>query len=80
MHARTALDIYAEVCEEDKTELGDEQRSGKLKESMYGTRAASHDWQAEVTRTMKELWFRKANHHRVCSCTGKDTKTHLHRG
>ena len=59
MHARTASDIYVELCEEDKIERRDEQRCGKLVESMHETRAAAHDWQAEVTRTFKELGFKQ---------------------
>ena len=46
---------------EDKTEQGDEHRYGKLIKLMYGTRAAAHDCQAEVTRTMKDLGFKQGN-------------------
>ena len=59
MHARTASDMYVELCEEDKTELGDENRCAKLIKSMYGTRSAAHDWQSEVTRTLKDLGFKQ---------------------
>ena len=51
MHARTTSDKNVELCEEDKTELVDENRCGKLIKSMY--------WQAEVTRTMKDLGFKQ---------------------
>ena len=34
MCARTTSDIYVELCEEDKTELGTD--AGKLTKSMYG--------------------------------------------
>ena len=34
MHARTVRDIHVEVCEEEKTEPGDELRCGKLIKSM----------------------------------------------
>ena len=44
---------------EDKTEPGDVHRCGKLMKSMYGTTAAAHDWQSEVTRTMTELGFKQ---------------------
>ena len=59
MHGRTASDLYIELCEEDKTQPGDEHRCGKLIKSMYGTGAAAHDWQAEVTRTMKDLGLKQ---------------------
>ena len=59
MYARTASDIYAELCEEDKTDPGDESRCGKPMKSENGTRAAAHDWQSEVTRTMTNLWFKQ---------------------
>ena len=48
MHARMASDIHVELCEENKTELGDEYRCRKLIKSMYGTMAAAHDWEAEA--------------------------------
>ena len=47
-----------ELCEEDKTETGDENRCGKLMKSMYGTRAAARDWQSEVARKMTDLGFK----------------------
>ena len=53
MYARTASDVYVELCEEDKTESRCEHRCGKLVKSMYGTRVAARDWQADVTRTMQ---------------------------
>ena len=59
MHARTASDIFVDLCEEDKTEPGVEHRCRKLIKSMYGTRADAHDWQADVTRTMKDLGFKQ---------------------
>ena len=59
MHARTASDVYVGLCEEDKTEPGDEHRCGKFVKSMYGTRAAAHNWKAEVTRTMTDLGFKQ---------------------
>ena len=59
MHARTTSDIYVELCDEDKTEPGDHHRCGKLIKSMCVARAAAHDWQAEVTRTMKDLGFKQ---------------------
>ena len=43
MHGNMTSDIYVELCEEDKTEPGDEHMCGKLTKSMYGTRAAAHD-------------------------------------
>ena len=51
MHARTTSDVYVELCEEDKSDIGDVHRCGKLVKSMYGTRAAARDWPSEVTRT-----------------------------
>ena len=59
MHARTTSDIQVELCEEDKREPGDENRCGKLIKSMYGTRAAAHDWLSEVMRTMTDLGFKQ---------------------
>ena len=38
MLARTAIDVYVELCEEDQTDPGDEHRCGKLKKSMHGIR------------------------------------------
>ena len=57
MHAWIASDMLVDLCDEDKTESGDEQRCGKLTKSMYGTRAAARNWQSKVTRTKKELGF-----------------------
>ena len=59
MYARTSSDRHVELCEEDKTEQGDWNRCGKLIKRMYGTRAAAHDWQSEVTRTMTDLGFKQ---------------------
>ena len=39
MHVRTASEIHVEVCEEDKTEPGNEHRYGKLFKLIFGTRA-----------------------------------------
>ena len=54
-------------------------RCGKLIKSMYGTRAAAHDWQAEVTRTMKKLRF---NQGKASMCVfwhqQKDNKALVH--
>ena len=58
MHARTPSDVFVELCEEGKTEPGDEHQCWKLVKSMYGTRTAAHDWQSEVTRTMRDLEFK----------------------
>ena len=55
MYPRTSSDIHVELCEDDKTEPRDESRCGKLKKSIYGTQAAAHDCQSEVTRTMVDL-------------------------
>ena len=44
MHARPLSDINVELCDEEKTEPGDEHRYGKLVKSMYGTGIAAHDW------------------------------------
>ena len=76
IHARTTSDIYVKLCEEDRTEGRDEHRCGKPIKSMYGTRAAAHDWQAEVTRTMKDLGSSRAKHPNACSGTGKETSKH----
>ena len=38
IYGRTSSDMYVELCEEDKTEPGDENKCGKLLKSMYGTR------------------------------------------
>ena len=59
MYARTTSDRNVELCEEDWSEPGDENRCGKLIKSMYGTRAAAHDCQSEVTRTMTDLGFKQ---------------------
>ena len=56
MYARTTS---VELCEEDKTEPGDENRCGTLIKSTYGTRTAAHEWQSEVTRTMTDLEFKQ---------------------
>ena len=42
MHARTT-DTYVELCEEDRTEPGDEHRCGKLTKSMYPWLAGGSD-------------------------------------
>ena len=75
MYARTSSDIYVELCEEDKTGLGDEYKCAKLIKSMHGTRSAAHDWQSEVMRTLKDLGFKREHFH-ACSGTGKETSKH----
>ena len=37
--------MFVELCEEDKTQPGDEHGFGKLVKSICRTRAAAHDWQ-----------------------------------
>ena len=66
MHARTASDTYVELCGEDKTEPGDEHRCGKLMKSIYGSKAPVHDWQSEVTRTMKDFGIQAKQSISVC--------------
>ena len=68
--------MYVELCEEDKTEQGDEHWCGKLIQSMCRTREAAHDWQAEVTRTMKDLEFKQGKALHMCSGNGKETSRH----
>ena len=79
MYARTSSDRHIELCEEDKIESGDENRCEKLMKSMYGTRAAAHDWQSEVTKTMIDLGFkqRKASP-RVFWHGQRDIETFVH--
>ena len=43
MYARTTSDIYVDLCEEDKTEPGDESMCGKLIMSMCVNGAAARD-------------------------------------
>ena len=74
MHARTASDIYVEMCEEDKTEPGDEHRCGEVVKSMFVTRVAAHDWQSDVARTMKELGS-LCRAERLRACSGIDIET-----
>ena len=52
-HARMASDMCVELCVRRIRPSRDEHRCGKLIKSVYGTRAAAHDWQSEVTGTMK---------------------------
>ena len=63
MYARTTTDIYVELCEENKTEPGDENRCGKLMKSMCGTKAAALDWQSEATRSISMCVLAPAKRH-----------------
>ena len=49
--------IYVELC--DEVLAGEHERGlcGRLKKSMYGTKAAAQNWQRQVQSTMKELGF-----------------------
>ena len=80
MHARASTDICVELCEEDKTEKGDEHRCGQLMQSKCGTGAIAHDWQAELTRTLKDLGFKQGRASPCVLChRQKDIKTMVHR-
>ena len=59
LYARSTRDKNVELCDEDKTEPGHENRRRKLIKSMYGTRAAAHEWQSEVTKTMTDLGIKQ---------------------
>ena len=76
VHARASTDICVELCEEDKTEKGDEHRCGQLMQSKCGTGAIAHDWQAELMRTMKDIGFNQGRASLCVFChRQKDIKT-----
>ena len=55
LYAPVYTDIYVELCDEARTEEGDQTKCAKLKKGMYGTQPASHSWQRRVKEVMKEI-------------------------
>ena len=56
-YAPVQQDIFVELCEEMRRGPDDDDMVGWLNKSMYGTKAAAQNWQAEVQRTMRDLGF-----------------------
>jgi hypothetical protein len=57
-YAKSIRPTYIELPQEDY-EPGDEHKCGILKLSLYGTRDAAMNWEAEINQTMKELGYIK---------------------
>ena len=57
-YAKSIRDTYIELPKED-FRPGDENKCGILKLSLYGTRDAAMNWEAEINGTMKELGYLK---------------------
>jgi len=57
-YAKSIRDTYIELPKEDY-EPGDENKCGILKLSLYGTRDAAMNWEAEINGTMKDLGYLK---------------------
>ena len=57
-HARAKRDVYVQLPTEDK-EAGDENKCGKLKYSMYGTRDAAQNWYHEYSGHLINIGFQQ---------------------
>ena len=57
-NAAVKREVYIEIPHEDREE-GDENRCGRLRASLYGTRDAAANWAEEYTKTMVEMGFDK---------------------
>ena len=55
-HAKATRDVYVQSPDEDKAE-GEEGMCGKLNFSMYGTRDAAQNWQAEFSQQLVDNGF-----------------------
>ena len=56
-YAPVQHEIYAELCEEAKKTVEDNNMCAKLRMSMYGTKAAAQNWQKKVQETVAALGF-----------------------
>ena len=57
-HAKAKRDVFVQLPNEDK-EAGDEQKCGKLKYSMYGTRDAAQNWYHEYSSQLTNIGFQQ---------------------
>ena len=55
-HAKAKRDVFVQIPNEDK-EAGDEQKCGKLRYSMYGTRDAAQNWYHEYSSQLTNIGF-----------------------
>ena len=56
-YAPVQHEIFVELCEEAKKTVEDNNMCAKLRMSMYGTKAASQNWQKIIQETMATLGF-----------------------
>ena len=59
-HAKATRDVYVRLPNED-TKLGEEELCGKLNYSMYGTRDAAQNWQAEYSQRFIDCGFTRGS-------------------
>ena len=59
-HAKATRDVYVQLPDED-TVAGEEGMCGKLNFSMYGTRDAAQNWQAELSQQLVDNGFTHAS-------------------
>ena len=57
-HARATREVYVQIPEEDQKE-GEGKLCGKLNFSMYGTRDAAQNWQAEYSQRLVDNGFKQ---------------------
>ena len=57
-YAEASREVYISIPEEDRLP-GDENKVGRLRLSLYGTRDAAQNWQREYTRFLISLGFRR---------------------
>ena len=57
-YAQSIRETYVELPREDY-EPGDEHKCGRLRLSLYGTRDAAMNWEAEIRATMESLGFQR---------------------
>ena len=61
-HAKAIREVYVELPKEDE----EEGMCGKLEKSMYGTRDAAFNWEAEYSDFMVSIGFKKGNSVSMC--------------
>ena len=67
-YAPVQHEIDVELCEEAKKTVEDNNMCGKLRMSMYGTKAAAQKWHKKVQETMATLGFSMGNSSPVQFC------------
>lgn len=55
-NAASTRDVYTEIPKEDR-KAGDQDKDGKLRKSLYGTKGAAHSWLERVANQLKECGY-----------------------